>query len=123
MRASMNSLSRVHATAFALRRSLGGRKRFLKMFPELQERKVPRLKTLKALMKERLRPYLEYLAVFHTGDYSVMVFNLAIMNYDLIFADLRAQLGFLIKFSDHLYKVFKTVYCKSGLDRLRILVA
>ena len=36
MRASMNSLSRVHATAFALRRSLGGRKRFLKMFPEVQ---------------------------------------------------------------------------------------
>ena len=70
MRASMNSLSRVHATAFALRRSLGGRKRFLKMFPEVQERKVPRLKTLKALMAERLRPYLEYLAVFHTGEWS-----------------------------------------------------
>ena len=67
MRASMNSLSRVHSTAFALRRSLGGRKRFLKMFPEVQERKIPRLKSLKKLMAERLRPYLEYLALFHTG--------------------------------------------------------
>ncbi len=47
MRASMKCLSRVHASAFALRRSLGGKRPMLRMFPEIEERRPPKWKVLK----------------------------------------------------------------------------
>ena len=71
MRASMKCLSRVHSTAFALRKSLGGKRRMLKMFPEIEERKAPKMKVLQDVMAERLQAYLEYLAFYHQGKKSL----------------------------------------------------
>ena len=101
MRATITCLAQIHATAFAFKHEEGARA-FARKYKVIEERKTPKLSTVKALMASRLLPFLTYLATIRP--------------------DLKHQLIMMVKFEKHLFKVFKGIHRTPNLSKLKIMI-